>query len=56
MGGAVKKAAKVVQPVLSALIFYGKGFNPYVALGIFAIDGYSVDHKNLKFLILELMI
>jgi len=38
MGGAVKKAVEVVQPVLSAVnIFSGKGFNPYVALGIFAI-------------------
>jgi hypothetical protein len=38
MGGAVKKATKVIQPVLSAVnIFSGKGFNPYVALGIFAV-------------------
>ena len=38
MGGAVKKAVEVVQPVLSAVnIFSGKGFNPYVALGIFAV-------------------
>ena len=38
MGGAVKKAKEVVAPVLSAVnIFSGKGFNPYVALGIFAI-------------------
>ena len=39
MGGAVKKAVEVVQPVLSAVnIFSGKGFNPYVALGIFAVS------------------
>ena len=38
MGGAVKKAQDVVSPLLSAVnIFSGKGFNPYVALGIFAI-------------------
>ena len=38
MGGVVKKAQKVVSPVLSAVnIFSGKGFNPYVALGIFAV-------------------
>ena len=38
MGGVVKKAQEVVAPVLSAVnIFSGKGFNPYVALGIFAI-------------------
>ena len=38
MGGVVKKAQEVVSPVLSAVnIFSGKGFNPYVALGIFAV-------------------
>tara|TARA_R100000353_G_scaffold43538_2_gene35042 strand:- start:1626 stop:3782 length:2157 start_codon:yes stop_codon:yes gene_type:complete len=38
MGGVVEKAKEVVQPALSAFnIFSGKGFNPFVALGIFAI-------------------
>ena len=38
MGGAVQKAKEIVQPVVSAFnLFSGKGFNPFVALGIFAV-------------------
>ena len=38
MGGARDKAKKIVQPVVSAFnLFSGKGFNPFVALGIFAV-------------------
>ena len=38
MGGAVEKAKEIVQPVVSAFnLFSGKGFNPFVALGIFAV-------------------
>ena len=42
MGGIVRTVTntikKVASPVISAVnIFSGKGFNPYVALGIFAV-------------------
>ena len=38
MGGIVRAVKKVASPVISAVnIFSGKGFNPYVALGIFAV-------------------
>ena len=38
MGGAVQKAKDIVQPVVSAFnLFSGKGFNPFVPLGIFAV-------------------
>ena len=38
MGGAVEKAKEIVQPVVTAFnLFSGKGFNPFVALGIFAV-------------------
>ena len=47
MGGVVKKAQEVVSPVLSAVnIFSGKGFNPYVALGIFAVGWLFSWSKN----------
>ena len=50
VGKILDKGAKVVTAVTNV---FGGNFNPYVALGVFAIGWYFQELLNQKYLILE---